>query len=419
MPEVTRVERGASRPRSPAASGGPPVLCLTEHRTRDLAARALSLAAAERLWRDHADQVSLDPPSHRNRHRWVLRAGGWVGSLPVGDELLLRFEPKVPVGNLFRMLEYAYDLGAFRWLEGSVPAASLDDLFERLIQLLADRVRDRVRRGLHRAYLPRRDRLSHVRGRLDLPALLRRPGHLLLDCHFQEQTADLEDNRILAWTLHRMVHCVACRRPEVRAAAAAALRALRGGVTLEPYSAEACVGRVYHRLNDDYRPLHALCRFLLDGSGPGLGTGDRGSLPFLVSMHRLFEEFVHRWLAAHLPPGLEVQSQRQLPVRGVSFIPDLVVEDRAAGRPFLVIDTKYKAPSAPAAADVAQVVAYATGLGVRDAVLLYPSPLDRPLDTAVGEVRVRSATFALEGDLDAQGGEALRDLLRVRRPAGP
>ena len=79
-----------------------------------------------------------------------------------------------------------------------------------------------------------------------------------------------------------------------------------------------------------------------------------------------------------------------------------------------MLDTKYKKPPKPATSDIAQVVAYAEAAGCHDAILLYPSPLDSPLDGSVGNIRVRSRVFDLKQDLNDAGttllagvGEAL------------
>ena len=58
-----------------------------------------------------------------------------------------------------------------------------------------------------------------------------------------------------------------------------------------PFRANACVGRLYNRLNADYGTLHGLCRFFLDHSGPTHEAGDRTMLPFLVNMASLYEKF--------------------------------------------------------------------------------------------------------------------------------
>jgi hypothetical protein len=75
-----------------------------------------------------------------------------------------------------------------------------------------------------------------------------------------------------------------------------AFRNLIGNVSLGPKSARDCVGRFYHRLNDDYQPMHGLARFLIEHSGPSAHAGEHEFLPFAVEMPTLFEAFVAEWL---------------------------------------------------------------------------------------------------------------------------
>jgi 5-methylcytosine-specific restriction enzyme subunit McrC len=384
---------------------------LVEYSTRPLPPGAISESQARLLWQQHPQRVALEVPSAKTQGSWKLSSLGWVGSLPIGDGTVLRLLPKVPLANLFAMLEVAYDLRGFELLTGVVPAASLDDYYERLAHVLARRVRDRLRRGLYRRYVGEQDRLPYLRGRLDLTSSVRRPWSSRLDCHFEEHRSDVDDNRILAWTLDRALRCAPCGRAEVRASLRQALRQLRHHTTLAPCTVADCRGRTYDRLNDDYRPLHALCAFLLSHTGPSHESGDRESLPFLVDMASLFESFVSRWLSQHLPDQLMLRAQPHLAVGdGLAWRPDLVLHRRSDGRPLAVLDCKYKRPVSPASDDVAQVVAYATHLGTDRAFLVYPIDLPRPLDVHVGSVQVRSAGFLLDDDLDAAGHRLLSQL---------
>lgn len=56
-------------------------------------------------------------------------------------------------------------------------------------------------------------------------------------------------------------------------------------------------------------------------------------------------------------------------------------------------------------------MAYAEALGCREAVLLYPVRLVRPLDVEVGRIRVRTLGFELSGDLEAAGERLLERFL--------
>ena len=52
----------------------------------------------------------------------------------------------MPVENIFRMLEYAYNV-PFKQTDELVECETLEDYFERLASVLAKRVLDRGRRG--------------------------------------------------------------------------------------------------------------------------------------------------------------------------------------------------------------------------------------------------------------------------------
>ncbi len=395
---------------------------LREFETLGLAAGELPEAAGRVLWQRYGRQVHVEWPSFPTGQQWRLQAQGWVGHIPLTPELGLALEPKAPLDNLFRMLEVAYRF-KFEFLEGLVGAASLADFYERLAAILARRVLDRGRRGFYRAYVGQAERLPTLRGRLETAEALRRPWDPRLPCQYEEHTADVADNQILAWTLDRIARSGVCTErvlPTVRRA----YRALQGLVAPTPVAAEACLGRLYHRLNDDYRPLHGLCRFFLEQSGPSHRLGDRVMLPFLVEMAGLYEKFVAAWLQEHLPAGLALAEQQKVkidPSGQVQVIIDLVVTDRASGQALAVLDTKYKTASRPDNEDINQVAVYALARDCREAVLIYPQPLSPPLDVRLDDIRVRSATFALTGDLEENGRvflEALDLVANYPIPAG-
>jgi len=97
---------------------------------------------------------------------------------------------------------------------------------------------------------------------------------------------------------------------------------------------------------------------------------------------------------------------------GLHFNIDLVLYDLKLDQALCVLDTKYKTTRTPSADDVAQVVAYAEAKGCHEALLVYPTSEIEPLDERVGNIRVRSVSFSLDGDLEMAGNEFLRGVLR-------
>jgi len=386
---------------------------LVEYETRRFPESEISEELGMMIWQSYGSQISIDGPSFKNGNHWSLTANGWAGHIPLAPELEIALLPKVEIKNIFGMLQYAYRLGSFKFLDGLTDCDSLEEFYERLANFFALRVLDRGRKGFFRSYQPRKDRIPYVRGRFDVRRSCLKPWDVLPECCYEEHTSDVEDNQILAWTLRRILQSGACTErslPQVRRA----YQSLRGLATPVPCEPQDCAGRLYNRLNQDYQPMHALCRFFLEQSGPSHRLGDRTMIPFLVDMAKLYELFVAEWLEAHLPSGFVVRPQVEVALgRGgrIKFKIDLVVYDRETQKEkaLFVLDTKYKAPDRPGNDDISQVVTYANIKDCQEAVLIYPTPLN--LDVMIGKIRVRSLTFSLDGDLEQAGSRFLDDLL--------
>ena len=394
------------------------LLTVVEDRPCSFAPDRLSLGDGQQLWELFGKLVSVEFPSPRTENKWVLTSQGWVGYIPLRPGLRLSLEPKVPIANLFRLLEVAYNLkpGAFRLFEDLVDCGSLTEFYERLAHVLAKRTLQRARWGFHQEYVEKDDVLPYVRGRLNVSRLLAAPWSVNLQCQFEEHTGEIEDNKILAWTLNRILRSGLCSQrtvPTIRHA----YRTVSSVAMPTPFSGDDCVGRSYNKLNDDYKPLHALCRFFLEGTGPHLREGDHEMLPFLIDMSELFEKFVANWLEevfrqSSLGLLVHPHKKHQLGPSGtVGFDLDLVLYSRSTGRALCVVDTKYKRPERPSNDDICQVVTYALLEQCQEAVLAYPAPLALPLDVRIGTVRVRSVTFDLGADLDRAGEKFLAQLL--------
>lgn len=386
---------------------------LTEYVTEEIASELLPAELGEQLWREYGDRIAVEFPSPRSRDRWRLTSQGWVGMIPLAPELTILLEPKVPLSNLFRMLEYAYRLRSFRFLDGIYECGSLQEFYSELAGLLARRMLDRARRGLYQEYVEASEQLPYLRGSLDVRRMASAPASASLHCDYQESTVDIDDNRIVAQALSLVARSGLCSErvlPTVRRAH----HALHGAITQMHLPPSLCIGRSYNRLNEDYHPLHALSRFFLEHCGPTHERGDREMIPFLIDMARLFELFVAEWLAAHLPERIMLLPQEIISFSGAAplrFTVDILLAERATGRALIVADTKYKLVRSPAASDVAQIVAYAEATGCREAFLIYPAPLESPLDIIVGEIHVRSVAFRLDGDLESAGDEVMRVLI--------
>lgn len=388
------------------------IIELTEYQTTVLDSETLPYPAGTHLYQQYEQKrpiLHIEFPTPKTNGQWHITPQGWVGHIPLSHQHNFIIQPKVPLTNLFRMVEYAYGLQSFHWLDGLVTCHTLAEFYEQLALLLAQRILARLQQGLHRTYLSHTDKLPYLRGRV-IPTPTHQPHQLT--SQYQEQTADITDNQLLLWTL-RHILLSGLPTPTSLPTLRRTFRALQGTVSLTPFVAQNCLNRPYTRLNDDYRALHALCYFFLSNTGPAHQVGDRQTLPFLVDMASLYERFVAGWLRTHLPKPWTIKAQERLPIGNkgdLVYSIDLVLYD-GAQQPRAVLDTKYKSPTSPAPADFNQIVTYAQARGCNEAILIYPQPLPRPLNTTLHTLHIRTLSFTLDGNLDANGQAFLSQLL--------
>ena len=115
-----------------------------------------------------------------------------------------------------------------------------------------------------------------------------------------------------------------------------------------------------------------------------------------------------------MPKGLILKPKEHVKIgKGeiIDFEIDLVIYDEKTDEPLYVLDTKYKIPDKIERADFNQVVVYAEAKGCKEAVLIYPSKISKPLDETINYIRVRSLVFSLDNDLNVGGNSFLSDLL--------
>ena len=291
------------------------------------------------------------------RDRLELTAGQYVGVVEL-DACEIRVRPKYLGEDLdvLRLVAYAAagdspSLDAPRSVAQGSP--NLRDLVALLVTEHCERL---LAHGVRRDYVTLEEDLPAVRGRLLADRqMLRHPGQLdRLACRFDEQEADVPDNRLCAAATDLAARTT--RSPAVRARArrvAAQFAQFAPTPLGDPRTALARID--YHRHNEHYRPAHRWAALLLTGGGIGdlFARGPLASRAFLVDMNRLFESFVTRLLTeASAGTGCTVRGQSR--ERGVlrneltglpysEVRPDLMLVGHRGGAAFSrPVDVKYK-----------------------------------------------------------------------------
>jgi 5-methylcytosine-specific restriction enzyme subunit McrC len=206
---------------------------------------------------------------------------------------------QIPIRNLFYLLCYAWNrLEARNLLRTAVEEAERPD--DLLARMLLEGTQQLLRRGLDRGYREYSDDLRSPRGRMDVPAtvkrnLLARPS---VHCHLDELSHDVAHNRTVKAVL------VALSRspdlpPGLRTEISNTVERLHA-VTTVPFSGALLRHVQIHRNIHGYGLLMDVCRLLArhllpDASGGGVirmkdFTGSD------QEMGRLFEDFLRNFL---------------------------------------------------------------------------------------------------------------------------
>ena len=341
----------------------PVVLHEYQTRTIPLPAR-LASALAQRA----GSALTISPTATTGE--WQVAATSTVGSV-VLPELEVLIKPKVRLQNLFALLDAGMPDEAW---QPEVFGYGADRQVLPAFAAFFARTLDRVTAtGLVRSYRPEAERLLALRGRIDFPEQLRRPGlPSPIACRYDEYTADVAENRYLLGATDRLL-----RVPGLDPRTRSLLQHARGrfeDVTPVFPTVDELDAVTYTRLNAHYRPLIRLSRFVVENLSLADAVGGTGASSFLLDMNLLFEDWVTRNLRRALRSRLVVigQSSLKLDVTGkVSIAPDL--EFRRKDEAVYVGDVKYKLAGAGLArsSDYYQLLAYCTSLGLSEGVLIY------------------------------------------------
>jgi 5-methylcytosine-specific restriction enzyme subunit McrC len=344
-------------------------LTLTEHDTT--VGCALSVAEREGL-RGLYPRLRIEPTAGRG-DRYDLTPDERIGivSLP---GLVVEIRPKIPLRSVLFLVSYA--CGLAKWSDAQAEFAPDAEPVEFLALMLARLVEQATRRGLLNGYRSEEEALSAPRGRILFDEQLRRRAGIAppIEVRHDLFTPDVLENRLLLAaleTMRRFPHRAPATRRELARA-----EQLLGGVRRVWFPPSAVPDVRFTQLNAHYQPAVTLATLVLRSASLELGTGGARGTAFLIDMNKVFEVFVRKALREALgaserdfpdrPPHLRLDERGRVPLK-----PDLYLLD--GDRITWVGDAKYKrlGPASYHNADLYQVLAYATVLGLSGATLIY------------------------------------------------
>ncbi|HEY9702650.1 MAG TPA: hypothetical protein V6C58_09400, partial [Allocoleopsis sp.] len=363
---------------------------LIEHQTKSFERIEIPETIIDEIEQNYSQQIEVKIKRSQRGDRIELKAKGWVGHIPLGEKFQITILPKIPLLNLFQLLEYAYNIESFKLLKGLINCQSIPEFYSYLANILARKIIELNRKGLYRTYREKTEYSGYLRGRLHWQENLKKPANVQFKCTYQEHTGDIMENQLLAWTLLVISHSGLCQEQAILSVRHA-YHILQGIVNIKPLIEAEYNNIKYHRLNGDYQPLHNLCKFFLSHSSPSHKIGKNTMSPFLVNMWRLYELFVAEWLKIHISQDDSIKTQYHFPIHEhIEYIIDIIIYDKKTKKPRFILDTKYKYEFKKS--DFDQVVSSATMLNCPEAILIYPQVIDKSFDLQRDNIRIRTLT---------------------------
>lgn len=330
---------------------------------------------------------------------WEVSAGTQVGVVSVAG-LQVVVQPKIGIERLVFLMGYARRPGF--WRDDRVLLDAEADLPEALADAFVRLARRALEQGLLKGYQTVEETLPVLRGRIREADQLRRHWGLgiPLEVRYDEFTVDIAENQLLLAAVELLLWT-----PRVGVRHRAGLQRLRmqlADVTAPPRGGVRPAW-VASRLNSRYVPALELAELILDGRSFEQRVGDLVVSGYLFNMATIFEDFVTVALREALKPfggrsrlqyATHLDEAETVPVR-----PDFVWLE--GGAPRLVVDAKYKAekPSGFPQADLYQLLAYCTVLGLPEGHLVYAKGFEDARAHVVRNAGVRIVAHTL--DLEA------------------
>jgi 5-methylcytosine-specific restriction enzyme subunit McrC len=301
---------------------------------------------------------------------FVIKADSKVGFISV-QGVQVNVAPRFPIYNIF------YFLGLLEEMKldsERVQISESNDFLTVLFQSFIHSVASSTRKGLISGYVNREDSLQVLRGRIDFSRQVKRsPGNYFpFEVTFDDFVDDVPENQILKKAL-RISLKYGLQNRSLRNQAQNLLFSFKdvSEISQVPTWNKS-------RLNSHYWNALRLAELIISGNGFHETTGDIQINGFSIDMYKVFEDFVAKQLAERINSSddlVATQRSLSLDIGGIyREKPDVIWYRK--GKPFQVLDTKYKQPEGETQQrdslnDLRQVISYASLLGLKEAHIVY------------------------------------------------
>ena len=301
---------------------------------------------------------------------FVIKAESKVGFISV-QGVQVNVVPRFPIYNIF------YFLGLLEEIKldsEKVRISESNDFLTVLFQSFIHNVTSSTRKGLISGYVNREDSLQVLRGRIDFSRQFKKnpENYFPFEVTFDDFVDDVPENQILKKALHISLK-YGLQNRSLRNQAQNLLFNFKDVSEISEVPAWN-----KSRLNSHYWNALRLAELIISGNGFHENTGDVQINGFSIDMYKVFEDFVAKQLAERINNSddlVATQKSLLLDLGGIYREKPDVIWYRN-GKPFQVLDTKYKQPEGETQQrdslnDLRQVISYASLLGLKEAHIVY------------------------------------------------
>lgn len=315
--------------------------------------------AVQALVLDKAGELGEVATPTKHAGRDALKLTQWVGLIRTPDGTAIEILPKTHERPGSRQQDAEESLHRSRALLMRMlsatderfrmaPAADLDParmpLFELLLRVVLEGVKEALRRGLPHTYVHVQEERAGLRGRVDLPRQLRQPAHRLHLLHvaYDEFLPDRPETRLVRLAVERVLRLT--RVEPTKRLARELLLALEDVPPSRNVDRDFAQWRL-ERGHASFAPLEGLTRLVLYELNPLVGGQTARTQAVLFDMNKVYEAYVAHLLRLQQPTWrVETQLRARLGRAGsqgaFTVKPDLLITLPSGEK--IVADTKWK-----------------------------------------------------------------------------
>ena len=250
----------------------------------------------------------------------------------------------IPIQNIYYMLSYAFQVLNEQGYK-SVATEHFENVADLCAAILIKGLSKQLKRGLMKDYIPKREPLTALRGKMEISETLKTNSIIKRQvvCSYDEFSENAYMNRIIKTTMLRLMVADVdkSRKKEMK-------KLLVFLVNVEPLPIYRINWNLrYDRNNQTYRMLVSICYLVLKGLLQTQSDGTSKLMDFLDEqrMHRLYEKFILEYFRKE-HPELTVGAP-QIPWQLDDDFSDMLKSDIVLEKDdnILIIDAKYYAHS--------------------------------------------------------------------------